>query len=111
MLSLLFYIISFILLGILLWIVAILCFKIEISKQTFFAFPTVFATAWVLGFITPGAPGGIGVRETILTSGLTPFIGASAAVSIAIVARIIAILGDFFFIFLLYNAEIFKGLK
>jgi len=25
-----------------------------------------FALAWVLGFIVPGAPGGIGIREVIL---------------------------------------------
>ncbi|WP_456325909.1 lysylphosphatidylglycerol synthase domain-containing protein [Desulfonauticus submarinus] len=96
-LPLLLYTVSFILLGILLWMVAVLCFKIETSWRTFLAFPTVFATAWVLGFITPGAPGGIGVREAILTAGLSPFIGTSTAVSISIVARIIAILGDVFF--------------
>ncbi len=96
-LPLLFYTISFILIGILLWAVTILCFKIEISKRMFLAFTTVFATAWVLGFVTPGSPGGIGIREAILAAGLSPFIGASTAISIAIIARIITILGDVFF--------------
>jgi uncharacterized membrane protein YbhN (UPF0104 family) len=31
----------------------------------------VFALAWVVGFLTPGAPAGIGVREVVLTLGLT----------------------------------------
>jgi len=94
---LLLYILTFILIGVLLWIIAIFCFKIETSWRTFLAFPTVFAMAWVLGFITPGAPGGIGVREAILIVGLSPFIGKSVASNISILSRIITILGDFFF--------------
>ncbi|MCU7859341.1 MAG: hypothetical protein KZQ86_05800 [Candidatus Thiodiazotropha sp. (ex Lucinoma kastoroae)] len=35
-----------------------------------------FAIAWSIGFITPGAPPGIGIREALLLQLLTPLSGA-----------------------------------
>lgn len=55
---------------------------------------SVFALAWIIGLVTPGAPGGLGVRDTILTLGLTPFIGTPAALSAALLHRAISIAGD-----------------
>lgn len=54
----------------------------------------VFAIAWVVGLVTPGAPGGLGVREALVTLGLTPFIGAPAALTVALTHRAISVLGD-----------------
>lgn len=46
-----------------------------------------FALAWIAGFITPGAPGGLGVRETIFIGLLGPQTGAVAALACAILHR------------------------
>ena len=54
----------------------------------------IFAIAWVVGFITPGAPAGLGIREIILVTALTTFNGASEAVSIAAALRIVTVMGD-----------------
>ena len=51
-------------------------------------------TAWVLGFITPGAPAGAGVREAILILILSKFTGEATSISIALILRMITILGD-----------------
>lgn len=54
----------------------------------------VFAAGWIAGLATPGAPGGLGVRETILTAGLAPLVGGPAALSAALLHRGVSVLGD-----------------
>ena len=54
----------------------------------------IFAIAWVAGFITPGAPGGLGVREAILVTVLTPLYGGGTAVALTIVLRICTFAAD-----------------
>jgi len=53
-----------------------------------------FAISWVAGFLAPGAPAGIGVREAILLKLLAPIYGAGVAAGLAISLRMITILTD-----------------
>ncbi|MDP2344018.1 MAG: lysylphosphatidylglycerol synthase domain-containing protein [Deltaproteobacteria bacterium] len=53
-----------------------------------------FALAWVVGFVTPGAPGGVGVREAVFLIVLGASSGVAVAASLAIVSRLLSILGD-----------------
>lgn len=60
-------------------------------------FPLVaglFAAAWLLGFVTPGAPAGIGIREVVLTEGLTPLIGREPSILISLMFRILSTSAD-----------------
>lgn len=54
----------------------------------------VFAAAWIAGLATPGAPGGLGVRETVITLGLAPLLGGAVALSVALLHRGASVLGD-----------------
>jgi hypothetical protein len=54
----------------------------------------VFALAWVAGFITPGAPAGLGVRDAIMMAGLTPLYGAGSALAVTVVMRVVTSAGD-----------------
>jgi uncharacterized membrane protein YbhN (UPF0104 family) len=54
----------------------------------------VFAVAWIAGFATPGAPGGLGVRESVIVLGLAPLLGGAAALSVALAHRGASVLGD-----------------
>lgn len=54
-----------------------------------------FALAWLLGFVVPGAPGGIGVREVALVSLYSREIGEAAALSLALLLRVVTVVGDF----------------
>ena len=54
-----------------------------------------FTIAWVLGFIVPGAPGGIGVRELVITLLLSSVVGESLIVTLSVTHRLITIVGDF----------------
>lgn len=53
-----------------------------------------FSLAWVVGFVTPGAPGGLGVREGLLLLMLAPVYSAAAASILVIALRIATTLGD-----------------
>lgn len=54
-----------------------------------------YIIAWVLGFVIPGAPGGIGVRETVLTLLLTPVTGRDSIVVLGVLHRLVTVAGDF----------------
>lgn len=50
----------------------------------------IYAIAWAVGFLIPGAPAGLGVREVILLSLLTPIIGAPGAVLLSLAHRLLS---------------------
>ncbi|MEM0986348.1 MAG: hypothetical protein AAGJ32_08885 [Pseudomonadota bacterium] len=52
------------------------------------------AVSWTIGFLTPGAPAGLGVREVVLTTLLSPILGASGALALAALYRITTVAGD-----------------
>lgn len=54
-----------------------------------------YIIAWVLGFIIPGAPGGIGIRELVITILLGPVVGTETVLSLSVIHRLITIVGDF----------------
>lgn len=49
----------------------------------------LFVVAWVIGFIVPGAPAGIGVREAILIGFLAPQIGGGPALACSLLHRVL----------------------
>lgn len=53
----------------------------------------ITAAAWLIGFLVPGAPGGLGVRDAVLIAGLTAA-GIPGATAIALGHRLITTLGD-----------------
>ena len=51
--------------------------------------------AWLIGFIVPGAPGGLGVREAVLIMGLTAAgLPPPVATAVALGNRLVTVLGD-----------------
>lgn len=54
----------------------------------------VFAVAWVAGFVVPGAPGGIGIRDSIIVLGLAASLGEGSGLAVALLHRAISVLGD-----------------
>lgn len=73
-----------------------------VVSRTVLAAPTVplpalvglFAAAWVAGFVTPGAPAGLGVREAVLVGGLRPLVGPGVAFSLPVLFRLVTVMGD-----------------
>jgi glycosyltransferase 2 family protein len=60
-----------------------------------------FLVSWSAGFLTIGAPGGIGVRELIFCS-LVPSIGYDALLFISISQRLVNITGDILFFLMIW---------
>lgn len=52
------------------------------------------AIAWAAGFVTPGAPAGLGVREAVLVLALGPALGEPAALALAALYRLATLCGD-----------------
>jgi len=48
------------------FIVAYLLFPNTLSTNMLFSIAGAYGISWVIGFITPGAPGGIGIRESVM---------------------------------------------
>lgn len=53
-----------------------------------------FAIAWLIGFVTPGAAGGIGIREAVFVALFGSQLGEGIAVGIIIAVRIVTIISD-----------------
>lgn len=58
-----------------------------------------YSLAWFLGFIVPGAPGGIGVREAVLFAILNPLISGDELLFALILFRLLTSVGDLFHYF------------
>lgn len=55
---------------------------------------SLYAVVWLLGFILPGAPGGLGVREALFVLLFGGLYGAAVAAAMAVVLRVVSVLGD-----------------
>lgn len=53
-----------------------------------------YMAAWAVGFVVPGAPGGIGVRELALVALLKGFMGRDVIVMLGVWHRLITVIGD-----------------
>lgn len=50
--------------------------------------------AWIVGFLTPGAPAGLGVREAVLLGGLTSLFERQTAVEASVMFRVVSVGAD-----------------
>ncbi|MBC7988370.1 MAG: flippase-like domain-containing protein [Luteimonas sp.] len=64
------------------------------ARLDFALLTAAFAIAWVVGFVTPGAPAGIGVREALLMLMLGGSMGAAETSLLILALRIVTTLGD-----------------
>lgn len=77
-------------------------YVVKLQGEFFFGHPGIdwfsvtllFSSAWVVGYVIPGAPGGLGVREAMMILLLTPLVGAAVASGLAVSMRLTTLLGD-----------------
>lgn len=62
-----------------------------------------YTAGYLVGFVTPLAPGGLGAREGTLVVLLGPRYGTSAALGIALTIRLVNIAGEFFAVALVHG--------
>ncbi len=88
------YVVNFGLVGLGLWVVAASLTPTPVTVANLLLLTGAFASSWVFGFLTPGAPAGLGIREAILSVWLGAALGPSVAISLIITLRIVTTLGD-----------------
>ena len=88
------YCCTFIMNGVMLTSIIGLNITLNISKIGFIIAASIIS--WLIGFITPGVPGGIGVRESVLILILSPLLPNGIILLAALLQRIVMILGDIF---------------
>jgi glycosyltransferase 2 family protein len=65
-----------------------------VSQPDVVAFTLLFAAAWLAGYVIPGAPGGLGVREGMIVFLFSPVVGPGVAVGLGVTTRLLTMLGD-----------------
>jgi len=66
----------------------------DVASNSIFLFACIFSISWIAGFLVPGAPAGLGIRETLLILMLSPLYGPTAAVSLTVFLRVTTVIGD-----------------
>ncbi|AEH87079.1 conserved hypothetical protein [Mesorhizobium opportunistum WSM2075] len=61
------------------------------------AIASAYVLAWLAGFVTPGAPAGIGIREAVLLFLLGGLSSGPVILLAVVIGRMITVLGDLFF--------------
>jgi len=63
---------------------------------------SIFAVSWLAGFLTPGSPAGLGVREAVMVAMLGVIIGGPNSLVVAFLFRLVTVLGDVMTFFIPY---------
>ncbi|WP_242984729.1 hypothetical protein [Clostridium taeniosporum] len=100
------YALYFFILGCLLVIVINNVLNIKINLYDASSIIGFYVLSFFIGYITPGAPGGIGIRDTVIIVLLSSVVGTSVAIISSLIHRIITIVGDI--IIFLFSYIIFR---
>ncbi|PKA15931.1 hypothetical protein CH363_10495 [Leptospira haakeii] len=104
------YIITFFNIGIVLDLIAKNIF--EYPDSNIFLLTTAFAWSWILGYLTPGAPAGLGIREAIIVASLSSQYEPGIAIGLSVILRFITTIGDgAVFLIASYYKKIHQTLK
>lgn len=88
------YLLNFLIVGIGLWMLARAISPVESARANPLFFAGAFAASWILGFLAPGAPAGLGVREAMLAILLGIYFTPATGVILIVSLRIATTLGD-----------------
>jgi hypothetical protein len=65
-----------------------------IESQNILYAAGIYIMAWLIGYLTPGAPGGVGIKESIMIILLSNIYTASSITLVSLITRIINVIGD-----------------
>jgi len=66
----------------------------EMNPSLAFTVLGLYLLAWLAGFLTPGAPSGLGIREAVMLMFLSSMVNESILLSAMVVHRIVTVVGD-----------------
>lgn len=88
------YAVNFCVVGLGLWLLAHALVAGNHPGPGFIFLTGAFAGSWILGFIAPGAPAGLGIREALLSAWLSGSLPAAQIVLLVVALRIATTIGD-----------------
>ncbi|GLS13853.1 lysylphosphatidylglycerol synthase domain-containing protein [Hydrogenophaga electricum] len=65
-----------------------------VSEGDVLTLTLMFTSAWIAGYLLPGAPGGLGVREALVVALLGSVVGTGTAIGLSVTMRLATVLGD-----------------
>jgi uncharacterized membrane protein YbhN (UPF0104 family) len=68
--------------------------NVPLKPENIMTIISVFILSWFVGFIIPGAPGGIGIRESVIVLLLSPVYGEGNSLIASLILRVVTILGE-----------------
>jgi hypothetical protein len=86
------YLLIYMMMGLVISLLGWLFFSAQL--QNVLLLGSAFALAWVVGFISPGSPAGLGIREVILLQVLSPLYGNETASATTALLRLLTVTGD-----------------
>ncbi|QCB44822.1 lysylphosphatidylglycerol synthase domain-containing protein [Hydrogenophaga sp. PAMC20947] len=86
------FILCFFVFGLMLKLQATYLFGVE--SGDILTFTLMFTSAWIAGYLLPGAPGGLGVREALVVALLGSVVGTGTAIGLSVTMRLATVLGD-----------------
>jgi uncharacterized membrane protein YbhN (UPF0104 family) len=72
------------------------------SINEIIVFSGAFIVSWLAGFITPGAPAGVGVREMVIIILLGGVANEASLLMAVVISRMITVIGDLLFYSAMY---------
>ena len=88
------YLVNFFIVGVGLWVLVRAMPSADASAPGLLFLTGAFSISWILGFVTPGAPAGLGVREVVLGAWLSESMPPAQIVLAIVALRIATTLGD-----------------
>jgi len=88
------YIVYFLTCSVILYLIYKLLFGYQFNELSYLYFISVLTVSWLIGYVMPGAPGGIGIREFVLLAFLSYTFTNELAVMSTILLRVINVIGD-----------------
>lgn len=86
------FLLCFVVMGLILKLQAQWLFGVK--EGSVFELTCLFAIIWLAGYLVPGAPAGLGVREAMMVLLLSPVLGVGAAVGLGVTLRVTTTVGD-----------------
>jgi uncharacterized membrane protein YbhN (UPF0104 family) len=86
------FLFCFIILGLIIKLQAQWLFNVD--EGGVFELTCLFSAAWLAGYLVPGAPGGLGVRESMMILLLSPVLGPGTTIGLGVTLRITTTTGD-----------------
>ncbi len=94
--SLCFYVVNMLINAFLFVLTLVFILNIKMSAADSYVLMGAFMLSWIAGFLVPGAPGGIGIREFVITLLIPAGMDVQMILLGIVVYRLINILGDIF---------------